>query len=396
MMRRILPAVGLVLALVLSAGMISAQGDCVGDTVNVLACFVRGGDFEITHIDGSGTGRLIGVIPSGFFPYAAATFEQAPQLGVRLVSPEDGSVGELYFSGKSPIAGSSSVQMFWTLVVYADNGVRLTAVDFQRPTEPNAASTFELPGSASAPAPVAGGGSPSSGGGSTTPTTTTVSAVPYSGQYTPVVVTPGTVENCLTRTTYTVRMREAPTTAAPILDNVPFDTSMPADFITADGQWLRTFYVGEGGVGRLGWIYSRYLFQSEACDGLARTAPIGEGTVTVTTGGASSDTSTGMDDEAMGSPTVNLTVVQPGTVESCLVRTTYTVRGRTAPTTTAPIVENVPYNTSMPADFRTVDNEWVRSYYVAQGGVGVHVWIKARYLSLSDACANINAIAAMP
>ncbi len=392
MTRKFLPAFGLALALILvfSAGIVGAQGSCYGDTVNVLACFVRDGDLEITHVDGGGTGRLVGVVPGGYFPYAAATLEQAPQLVVRLVSPEDGSIGELYFSGKSPTDGPG-VQMFWTLVIYTENGVRLVALDFMEEVQPDATSTFELPGAAAMPAPAAGGGATS--GGATT-TTTTVNAVPYSGQYEPVVVAPGSVENCLVRSTYTVRMREAPTTASPIQDSVPYDTSMPADFITADGNWIRAFYVGEGGVGRLGWIYSRYLFQSEACEGLAQSAPIGEGTVTVTTGGGETSAPAG-EAEAISGPQVNLTVVDPGTIESCLVRTTYTVRARTAPTTAAPIIENVPYNTAMPADFRTTDDEWIRSFYVAQGGVGVHVWIKARYLSLSEACANINGIAPM-
>ncbi len=388
------------LAAALSAGVAGAQGGedqdyCATDVVNYNVCFVRGGDMDIFYIEG-GYGHGIGTIPANFFRYAAATYEAAPQFVTRVRNDETGWSAELYFSGKSPTPGTK-VATYWTIVIYHASGARIAAADVMGEYEPDATATFTLPGDTSgARVPVAAA---AAAGPATT--TTTVPAVPYDGTFELNVVSPGTVEECLVRTTYTVRLREAPTTAAPILDSVPYNTSMPADYRTADGQWVRAYYVGEGGVGQLGWLYSRYLFQSEACENLTTVSPVGEGmvTVTVTTGQAPAPAPAAAPAAAepttLEGPAVDLTVVQPGTVEECLVRTTYTVRARTAPTTRAPVIENVPYNTSMPADFRTIDGEWIRAYYVAQGGVGVHGWIHTRYLFQSEACANLNGIAPM-
>ncbi|MBN2469459.1 MAG: hypothetical protein JXN59_01950, partial [Anaerolineae bacterium] len=204
----------------------------------------------------------------------------------------------------------------------------------------------------------------------------------------------------LVRSTYTVRMRQAPSTGAAVLDRVPYDTSMPADLVTTDGQWVRAFFVGEGGTPHLGWIFARYLDLSEACEGLAAAAPLGSAaSAPAAAAPAAADAD---DEEAPASalqgedfdPTfggqLDLTIVESGSVNTCLVRTTYTVRMRAMPSMSSPELDNVPYQSSMPADLVTTDGEWVRANYL--GSLG---WINSRYLSLSEACEGLGGIVPM-
>ena len=377
---------GLALALMLLTlgGVASAQGPqrCFGDVVNFRACFDENDNLELLHIDSRGVGIRVGEVPQALFRYAAATYE-AEQFVHRFVSPDDGSYVDLYFHGKRP-APANQYDTFWTAVLYNADGVRLTAQEFQYRA---IASAEVVPELAAAPVPAGSGGAG---------TTVAPAAPSAAGEYEPVIVTPGTVQECLVRATYTVRMRAAPTTQAAILDNVPYDTSMPADMRTVDGEWVRAFYVGEGGVGKLGWINARYLEQSEACEAVNQTAPYGgmaaappPPATTTTTQAAEPGGEAAVEPEV--SYDYDLTVVVPGSVAQCLVRTTYTVRMRAAPTTAAPMLDNVPYNTSMPADLRTADDNWIRANYLGTLG-----WVNARYLDLSEACAGLNAIAAIP
>jgi hypothetical protein len=387
----LITALALMLTTVL-VGTAAAQGGCFGDVVNYLACFVDNDDLEILRINSEGNGVLIGEIPVEIYGYAAANYE-GNQFVNRLVSPEDGSYIELYFTGKQMVS-ANTYETTWSFVVYDANGTALSIGEYAREAAPTPGVMVPF---ASAPAAAPAAPAASSDSATTTTTTTTGSMdAPYSGAYEPVIVQAGTVENCLVRNTYTVRMREAPTTQAPILDKVPYDTSMPADLITSDGLWVRAFFVGEGGEGRLGWISERYLALSEACEGLSVAAPVG-GAVTVSVPAAPAAPAADDDDDTADAPTqsydptfngvIDLTVVEPGDVENCLVRTTYTVRMRAAPSTNAPMLDNIPYRTSMPADLRTVDGEWVRANYL--GALG---WIDSTYLSQSEACEGLNGI----
>ncbi|GEM_PF-2840215 len=380
-----------VLALGLTTGVSHAQDRCFGDVVNYLACF-QSGDLRIWHIDGTGQGHEVGVLPAGLFRYAAAAYE-APQLVTRLVSPEDGSAVDVYFTGKLQL-NPDLYETTWSLVIYDANGTALATAEFAENASP---SMDAVPSFASVPA---GGGAGESG---STSAPAPILAAPYSGEFEPVIVEPGTVQECLVRTTYSVRMREAPTTASPILDTVPYNTSMPSDLHTVDGQWARAFYVGEGGVGHLGWIYTRYLDLSEACENTAGVLPLGGGAAATAAAAPTTATATVPEAESgeeAAAPEItypfDLTIVEPGTVQQCLVRNTYTVRMRAAPTTDAPVLGNVPYNTAMPSDLRTTDNGWYRAFFVGEGGVGHLGWIDADFLAPSEACAGLSAINPIP
>ena len=225
------------------------------------------------------------------------------------------------------------------------------------------------------------------------------------GAYEPNIIQGGTVNECLVRNTYAVRMRTAPSLSAPVLDRVPFDTSMPSDLRTVDDRWYRAFFVSEGGVGRLGWISADYLEPSEACADISAVAtldqvvPVAPAAAPAAPAAAASGSTTG---DAQGeapatafNPTwggrLDLTPVEGGSVSQCLVRNTYTVRIRLAPSNSAPVMDTVPYNSSMPADLRTTDGGWIRSNYL--GSLG---WISTQYLDASDACANLPGIAPIP
>ena len=116
-------------------------------------------------------------------------------------------------------------------------------------------------------------------------------------------------------------------------------------------------------------------------------------TVPSTTTAAAGTTTTAADEPAgdtgVYSSTVNLTVVRPGTVPECLVRTTYTVRMRVDPISSSPVLETIPYDSAMPADLRTIDDGWIRANYIGTLG-----WVATRYLTESEACEGLNAIAA--
>lgn len=89
--------------------------------------------------------------------------------------------------------------------------------------------------------------------------------------------------------------------------------------------------------------------------------------------------------------TLDLTIVAPGTEQTCLARSIYTVRLREEPSTTSGIVDRLPFGTQVRADLRTVDDQWLRVNYLGQ-----LAWVNARYLELTEACAELNAIAAIP
>lgn len=87
------------------------------------------------------------------------------------------------------------------------------------------------------------------------------------------------------------------------------------------------------------------------------------------------------------SSTLDLTIVAPGTEDTCLTRSIYTVRIRTEPTTNAQIVDRLPFGTTVRADLRTLDDQWLRVNYLGQLG-----WVNARFLDLTSACAGLDAI----
>ena len=359
------------------------EGTCIAQGVYFQACWVADNQLEILRIDG-GQGNRMGVIPGEIYAYAATNLT-SPQL-LYTLSDGSGYSLEVYFTGKqmAPVNGYDTT---WTLVYYGPAG-QLTRTDYTKraAADPTVSLSF-----AAAARPVSGDSAASA-----------PASVPVTGVYEPSIVQGGTVENCLVRSTYTVRMRQAPTTGSVLMDRVPYDTSMPADLITTDGQWVRAFFVAEGGVGKLGWIFARYLDLSEACDGLATVMPLGGGAnvaALVAAGGtsaadAASDepapVAQGEDFDPTFGGQLDLTVTQSGSVGTCLVRTTYTVRMRAMPGVNAPEMDNVPYRASMPADLVTSDGEWVRANYL--GALG---WINARYLSLSEACEGLSTIAPM-
>lgn len=373
-----------VLALLVTGlvGTVSAQeGTCIAQGIYFQACFVADNQLEVLRIDG-GQGERMGFIPGEVYAYAAANLN-SPQV-VYTLTDSAGYAATLYFTGKqlAPVNGYDTT---WTLV-YAGPAGELARVDYTKRAA--ADSSVSLPFSVpSAPASSAGDAAPV--------------AVPVVGEYEPSIVQGGSIDNCLVRSTYTVRMRTAPSTGAAVLDRVPYDTSMPADMITTDGQWVRSFFVSEGGVGRLGWVFARYLDISEACEGLTTVMPLGSTmTAAPAAAGVSSDTDAA-DDEASDTastapfdPTfggqLDLTITEGGTVQTCLVRATYTVRMRAMPTDDSPVLETVPYRASMPADLVTTDGEWVRANYL--GALG---WIHNRYLSQSEACEGLAGIAPM-
>jgi hypothetical protein len=375
------------LGVLLTTGAVLAQEPCFGDVTNYRACFVDDG-LEITRIAEDGRGHQLGVVPTSVFEYAAASYDEARYVG-RLTSPRDGSYVDLYFSYKVP--QGQGFMTHWEMTLYNAAGVRLSGGSF----EAGAAADASNPPRFIMPA------APDEDG--ETSTTTLAPAAPVGIEYEPTIVTGGTVNECLVRNTYTVRMRTAPTTGSAVLDNVPYDTSMPSDVRTTDGEWYRAFFVAEGGVGRLGWIAADYLEVSEACEDIAQAAPVSGPVAPAAAPAASSaaaddedSTDAGADEAAADfDPTWNgqldLTIVEPGTVNQCLVRNTFTVRIRVAPTMTAPVLDSVPFDSSMPADLRTTDGEWIRSNYV--GSLG---WISTNYLEQSAACADLPAINPLP
>lgn len=360
------------------AGTVSAQeGTCIAQGIYFQACFVEGNQLEVLRIEG-GKGERMGFIPGEVYPYAAANLT-SPQL-VYTLTDNTGYSAALYFTGKqlAPVNGYDTT---WTLI-YSGPAGELTRIDYAKRAA--ADPTVSLPFSPAA-APVSSAGDPAP------------AAVPVVGEYEPSIVQGGTVDNCLVRSTYTVRMRTAPTTGSAVLDRVPYDTSMPADLITTDGQWVRSFFVAEGGVGRLGWVFARYLDLSDACEGLTTVMPLGS-VVTAAPAAAvpgADEADVEVADDAPTTPfdptfggQLDLTITQGGSVQTCLVRATYTVRMRAIPSDSGPVLETVPYRSSMPADLVTTDGEWVRANYL--GALG---WINNRYLSLSEACEGLGGIA---
>jgi len=379
--RLLLVSILVVGLLALVAGTAAAQDRCWGDVINYRACFV-GGDLRITRIEANGQGYDLGVVPHSVFAYAAASYDSARYVG-RLTAPRDGAYVDLYYSYKTP--SGSTFQTFWEMSVYNAAGVHLATASFDQNTEADASVPPAFASAAPAPA------------GSAPAATTTVVGAAYSSDWEPAIVQPGSVNECLVRNTFTVRMRVAPTTIAPVLDRVPFDTAMPSDLRTTDGAWYRAFFVSEGGVGRLGWIDADYLSVSEACAEIGAVAPLaGEVSFTAAPAAAPAAASGGQTQTQEAAPVafdptwggrLDLSIVEGGSVNQCLVRNTYTVRIRMAPSDSAPVLDTVPYNSSMPADLRTTDGAWMRANYL--GSLG---WIAIRYLDPSDACANLGAI----
>lgn len=363
-----------VLVLAAFTGPANAQGgNCFGDVVYFRACFLEGHRLQVLRIE-NGRGIEVGIIPGEVYPYAAAYYDSAQLI---YTISADGYAAELYFTGKMP-APANGYDTTWTLVFYGPAGP-LSRAEFTRRTAADPGISLPAPmpvggrrtaGAAASPAPV---------------------DVPVVGAFEPSIIRPGSVSNCLVRSMYTVRMRQAPSTGAAVLDRVPYGTSMPADMQTSDGQWVRAFFVGEGGVGRLGWVFASYLDLSDACANITVVAPLA---AALPVAPAVSTPAAPAEPLAVATPfdptwggQLDLTIVQPGSVQTCLVRTTYTVRMRAMPTESAPVLVSVPYQSSMPADLRTSDGGWVRANYL--GSLG---WISSQYLSLSEACAGLPAI----
>jgi hypothetical protein len=352
------------------------EGTCIARGIYYQACYLAEDDLEVLRIEG-GKGVSMGIIPGEVYPYAAANLT-APQLLFSL-SDAAGYSLELYFTGKqlAPVNGYDTT---WTIVFYGPAGP-LTRTEYVKraAADPSVVLPFAPAArpsvrAADAPAPA---------------------AAPVVGTYEPSIVQGGSVANCLVRANHTVRMRTAPSTGAAVLDRVPFETAMPADMITADGGWVRAFFVGEGGVGHLGWVAASYLDLSEACAGLTTAQPLSGGVaaavpapaVQVPAAAAAQPTAEATSFDPTFGGQLDLTIVQGGSVGTCLVRTTFTVRMRAMPSDSAPVMESVPFQSSMPADLTTSDGAWVRANYL--GSLG---WINSRYLSLSEACAGLGAI----
>lgn len=384
--------VAALLIVLLGAVGVASADDCTGDFATFQVCFdAEAGYFNVIYLKSDLQGQMAGEFPMDVFPYAASFLEENTFM---TTSVGDGLYSELYFTGKSQ-RPQGDWYTTWTAVIFDANGNPLVYGEFYRSgvvAEPDATLPFAL-GSAmpSAVAPAAAAGT-----GGTAVVTANVPTTPYTEGWEPTIVMPGTVQECLVRSTYTVRLRQAPTTAAPILDSVPFGTSMPADLRTADDEWVRAYYVGEGGLGQLGWVSADYVDQSDACGDIALAAPIGAGEVVTVTSAVPAADPAAEEEASEEQPAamvegLDLTVVVPGTVPECLVRSNYTVRLRLAPSSSAPIADNVPYRTSMPADLLTTDDQWIRANYL-----GLMGWVNTGYLTLSDACVDLNKIAPMP
>ncbi|MFC1960037.1 SH3 domain-containing protein [Chloroflexota bacterium] len=388
--------VALLVALLSMVGMAAAE-DCTGDLATFQACF-HGDTFTVMLLKSDLQGQMAGEFTTAMFPYAAANFAESENVYMTSATGDE-LYTDLYYTGKIHQADGSWVTT-WTAVIHDANGTPLVYGAFERKNVyADASATLPfVPGSR----PVPGAGevevveTMEIGGEPAAVVAAGVQTVPYGEDWEPTIVVAGTVQECLVRSNYTVRLRQAPTTAAPILDSVPFDSSMPSDMRTVDDEWVRVYYVGEGGVGQLGWVSADYVDQSEACRNIALAAPIGSGETVVVTGVVTTQDVVAVverdNPEVLEDPTlgglVDLTVVEPGTVPECLVRSNYTVRLRLAPSKSAPIADNVPYRTSMPSDLMTTDSKWVRANYL-----GVLGWVDTGYLTLSDACADLNKIA---
>ncbi len=364
------------------AGPASAQGgECFGDVVYFRACFLEGHRLQVLRIE-NGRGIEVGIIPGEVYPYAAAYFDSA-----RLIYTisADGYAAELYFTGKTP-APANGYDTTWTLVFYGPAGP-LSRAEFTRRTAADPTVTL--------PTPIPVGGRRVTGTGAAPQPVD----VPVVGPFEPSIIRPGSASTCLVHANYTVRMRQAPSTGAAVLERVPYGTSMPADMRTSDGQWVRAFFVGEGGVGRLGWVFASYLDLSAACEDITIVAPLAAAPaavpVSVPVSAATASPAAPQPAATPFDPTwggqLDLTITQPGSVQTCLVRTTYTVRMRAMPSESAPVLVSVPYQSSMPADLRTTDGSWIRANYL--GSLG---WINSQYLSLSEACAGLPGINPLP
>ena len=84
----------------------------------------------------------------------------------------------------------------------------------------------------------------------------------------------------------------------------------------------------------------------------------------------------------------DLTIVAPGTEETCIVRTKYIVRLRSEPNTSSEILDLVPWRSPMLSDLVLTNGEWMRVNYLGQLG-----WIHTRFLEQSANCAGLNQIA---
>jgi hypothetical protein len=120
---------------------------------------------------------------------------------------------------------------------------------------------------------------------------------------------------------------------------------------------------------------------------VAYTLPYREGDAPVSAAAPAAAPASGGTAPIAPSSTLDLTIVAPGTEDTCLARSTYTVRIRTEPTTNAQIVDRLPYGTTVRADLRTLDDQWLRVNYLGQLG-----WVNARFLDLTSACAGLDAI----
>ena len=390
MKKRLVAAVGLVVLLAaVMVGSAAAQGGCFDDVVNFQACYVNGG-LRIVHIGPDGKGYEVGTLPDTLFRYAAAVYENNHYAG-RITSPHDGSFVDLYYGYK--LASGSGFMEYWDFTIYNAGGTPLTTAHFQIAADADASV-----------APALSGGGQTASAGAAPAAVQVVPAGPV-GSYEPNIIRGGTVNECLVRNTYAVRMRTAPSLSAPVLDRVPYDTSMPSDLRTVDDRWYRAFFVSEGGVGRLGWISADYLEVSDACADISAVSPLDQvipvapaaapAAPAAASGGAAASSSQGEAPATAFDPTwggrLDLTPVEGGSVNQCLVRNNYTVRIRLAPSNSAPVMDTVPYDSSMPADLRTTDGGWIRSNYL--GSLG---WISTQYLDASDACANLPGIAPIP
>lgn len=282
----------IILVVVLLTGLLSLAGvaaadDCKGDNANFAACHF-GDYFTVTYLQNGQNGQVAGHFTTEVFGYAAAHLTERTYM---TRSETDSYYTDLYFTGKHHRSEKNGRPVddwytTWHVMIYdkATNEL-LAAGDFYRAgvvAEFDAVLPF-VPGGEP------GAGQPTATTVNTAPdpaassddeaaapeTTANVQVTPYTAGWTPTIVALGSVPECLVRATYTVRLREAPTTTAPIMDVVPFRTSMPADMRTADDAWMRAYFVGESGGGKLGWISTDYLDQSESCDDIAQAAPVG-------------------------------------------------------------------------------------------------------------------------
>lgn len=277
MTRKLLAGAVLMMALVLlavvSAGPVQAQGTviCPDDTLNWLVptqgALQPGGSLNCRPTAESRVWSIPQQTPEGY-EYAYPREQGYGYYDIIVFGQLDGPI-ELCMRGIEGAAGQtlavwSGVPNQWYLLPSFRSGDSVCA----QTERIGGVTLLRTPGNAPADAGVSTGAEEAAPAAPATPEPAALPSAGESSAGVDLSITAGEEETCLVRTKYIVRLRAEPNTQSAILDRVPWQTPMQSDLRLADGTWMRVDYFGV-----IGWINTRFLEQSAACDRLAIYTP---------------------------------------------------------------------------------------------------------------------------